>query len=199
LTTLQMDLMWIDRHLQSTRVVDASVVRDKIAAMVPITERLVEQTQTICAALRPSVLLELGLVAAIEWQAEEMAKHGNWVFTLSMPEEEFELGQDRALALFRIVQEALTNVMRHARAAHVEIRLCPSGSGLELVVQDDGRGFPPESIADSRGLGLLGIRERVHAFGGTVEFLNEPGTGATVRVRMPMPCVRRSHESGEHL
>ncbi|MCX6867369.1 MAG: response regulator [Verrucomicrobia bacterium] len=192
LTTLQMDLMWVDRHLQTTQALDLAAAQDKIVAMVPIVERLVEQTQTICAVLRPNVLFELGLVAAIEWQAEETAKRGDLVFTLSMPEQDVELDQDCALALFRVVQESLTNVLRHAQASQVEIRLNTSAKGLELVIQDNGRGFPPESISGSMGFGLLGIHERVNTLGGTVQFLNEPGKGAAVWVRIPIPCDKKN-------
>ena len=198
LTTLQMDLMWMDRHLQATHAPGLAIMHDRIVAMIPMVERMTEQTQTICAVLRPNVLFELGLAAAIEWQAEETAKRGDLVCTLSLPEEDVELGQNCALALFRIVQEALTNVIRHAQASQVEIRLHTSGSGLELVVRDNGRGFPPESTAAATGFGLLGIRERVNTFGGTVNFLNEPGNGAAVWVRMPASCNKNGLKPAIH-
>ena len=153
--------------------------------MVPMVERLTEQTQTLCAALRPNVLFELGLVAAIEWQAEDTAKRNGLDLSLALPADELELEQGCALALFRIVQEALTNVVRHACASRVGIRLESVGGGLELVIQDNGSGFAPDSTTGPRALGLLGMRERAIAFGGTVEFLNPPGMGGNVRVRMP--------------
>jgi PAS domain S-box-containing protein len=185
LTSLQIDLMWADQHLQSVKPPNLVVLGDRIVAMVPLVERLTEQTQTLCAALRPSVLYDLGLVAAIEWQVEETAKRTGLICAMALPEADLELENDVALALFRIVQEALTNVVRHAQATHVEVRLHSADSALELEIQDNGSGFAPQSISGSKALGLLGMRERAGVFGGTVEFLNVPGKGAAVRVSVP--------------
>ncbi|MCX6865319.1 MAG: response regulator [Verrucomicrobia bacterium] len=181
-TALQDDLTSMDRHLQASKP-DPALLRQTIMAMMPRVEHLIRQIQTTQTSLRPGVLSELGLVRAIQWQAEDTAKHTGMTFMLSLPAEDDPWDQNLALALFRIVQEALTNVVRHARATHVEIRLDHADSKLELVVHDNGRGFPPALLVGSKTLGLLGMRERIGAFGGTVEFLNEPGTGATVRVR----------------
>jgi len=188
LTSLQIDLMWMDRHLQSAKSPDLAVVCDRIVAMVPQIERLTEQTQAMCTTLRPSVLFELGLVAAIEWQTEEMAKRSELICKLSLPTEDIDLDEAFALALFRIVQEALTNVVRHARATQVNLRLHVAGHTLELDIEDNGQGYAPQSVPGARALGLLGIRERVDVFGGTVEFGNAPGHGAAVRVRMRVPA-----------
>jgi signal transduction histidine kinase len=193
LTALQIDLMWMDRHLQSTRAPDLAVLCDRIVAMVPQVERLTEQTQAICTALRPSVLFELGLVAAIEWQTEDMAKRSDIICTRQLPAEDVELDQPVALALFRIVQESLTNVLRHAQATRVEVRLWVSDEALELVIEDNGCGYAPRSTTGSQALGLLGIRERVDVFGGTVEFTSAPGQGAAVRVCMPLPVTAISN------
>jgi signal transduction histidine kinase len=154
--------------------------------MVPQVERMTEQTQTLCTALRPNVLFELGLVAAIEWQVEDLAKRSGLVGTMSLPLEDIDLDEEHALPLFRIVQEALTNVLRHSKATRLEVKLQVLDNVLELLIQDNGRGFPQNLLPDSQALGLLGMRERASAIGGTVEFLNACGTGATVRVRVPM-------------
>lgn len=185
LTALQIDLMWMDRHLRGTKHADLALVCDRIVAMVPLVERLTEQTQTICTALRPSVLYELGLVAAIEWQAEDTTKRTGLICTMSLPAADIDLDEHVALALFRIVQEALTNVVRHAQASEVKVHLHITGSELELSIQDNGCGFPPKVIAGSKSLGLLGMRERVSVLGGTLEFSNTPGKGAALRVRVP--------------
>ena len=185
LTALQIDLLWMDRHLQAPPPVDSSVLYDKIVAMEPVIERLTEHTQTLCAALRPSVLYDLGLAAAIEWQVEDTAKRCGLVGKLSLPAKELELDDDCALALFRIVQEALINVVRHSQATEVDVMLHTEDDELQLEIQDNGRGFPTEMHPGSQALGLLGMRERIDAFGGTVEFSNRPDHGACVRVRMP--------------
>ena len=134
---------------------------------------------------QPGVLLERGLVAALEWQARETEKHTGLKCVTTLPAGDILLDPDCNLALFWIVQETLTNVQRHAQATQIEIRLACTGSELELHIQDNGRGYPPGLLVGSRALGLLGIRERAAKFGGSVEFLNEPGKGASVRLRCP--------------
>ena len=181
-TALQDDLTSMDRHLQATKP-NPALLRETLEAMVPRVELLIRQIHSIQSSLRPDVLSEQGLVRAIQWQAEDTAKHTGMTFMLSLPEEDDPWNPNFALALFRIVQEALTNVVRHAQATHVEIRLDRADNKLELVIQDNGRSFPPALFVGSKTLGLLGMRERIAAFGGTVEFLNEPGKGATVHVR----------------
>lgn len=188
LTALQMDLLWLDRHLSAARHPDLADCYDRVVAMVPVVEGLTEQTQNLCASLRPNVLFELGLAAAIEWQTEDLAKRTGLACSLNLPECEFELEDSLALPVFRIVQEALTNVTRHARASRVEVRLDLSDHQLDLEIRDDGRGFPPNSTSGAKALGLLGMRERAGAFGGTVEFSNPPDCGASVKLRVPLPC-----------
>jgi PAS domain S-box-containing protein len=185
LTALQMDLMWIDRHLQTADAPDRAVLYDRIVAMVPAVDRLIEHTQTFCAELRPAVLYDLGLVDAIEWQVEETSKRTGLDCTMVPPDEEIELAQDISLALYRIVQESLTNVVRHAQATQVVVSIRILHSELELRIQDDGRGFAPNSISGPKALGVIGIRERAGTFGGTVEFFNEMSKGACVLVRVP--------------
>jgi signal transduction histidine kinase len=191
LTALQMDLLWLDRQMSSAHIPDVALCCDKIVSMVPLVECLIEQTQTLCSSLRPNVLLELGLVAAIEWQTEDLTKRTGLICSLAMPASEVELDPEFALALFRISQEALTNVVRHAQATRIDVSLDFDEQHLELDIHDNGRGFPPEvtSGAGAGSLGLLGMRERAAVFVGTVDFLNDPAGGATVRVRVPIPCV----------
>lgn len=140
------------------------------------------------AAPQSSVVCERGLVAAIQQQIEETGKHTRLAFRASLPAAELPLDQSLALDLFWIVQEALTNVGRHAQATEVDIQLACAGRELELCIQDNGRGFPPGLLVGSKTLGLLGIRERARASGGSVEFLNEPGKGATVRLHITLPA-----------
>lgn len=185
LSAVQNDLIWMGSRLQASQATDLADARDKIAVMVPQVEHMTKQLQTICASLRSNVLFDLGLVGALRWQAQDTEKRTGLICSLSLPDGDIAWDQGFTLALFRIVQDALTNVVHHARATCVEIKLALSGSELELMIQDDGRGFPPALCVGSKTLGLLGMRERMAAFGGSVEFVNEPGKGATVRVRCP--------------
>jgi len=188
LTSLKMDLLWLDRQLRSTEPPNLAECGDRVVAMVPLIECITERTQSICASLRPHVLFELGLAAAIEWQTDDFAKHTGLICTLSLPADEFEVNERIAVALFRIVQESLSNVARHARASRVDVSLHFVDGHLELEIRDNGRGFSPNATTGVKALGLLGIRERVGSFGGSVEFSNHPGMGALVKVTVPMPC-----------
>jgi signal transduction histidine kinase len=184
LTAIQIDLDWLDRHLRTVHPPDIALLQDKIAGMTPLTEHLTELTQSVCASLRPAMLDDLGLLAAIEWQVEDCQQRTGLTGSLSLPTDDLVLDPGRALALFRILQEALTNVVRHAQATRVEVSLHLADHSLLLDVQDNGRGFAPESFPTSKSLGLLSMRERAGAFGGTVNVLSEPGLGTTVQVRM---------------
>jgi len=185
LTALQIELTWAARHLQSPPPVNLQLLYDKIVAMASVIERLTEETQTLCAELRPSVLDDLGLLSAIEWQVEDTAMRSGLIGKLSLPAKDLELDDGCALALFRIVQEALINVVRHAHATQVDVMLHTEDHDLVLEIQDNGQGFPPAARRGAHALGLLGMCERINAFGGTMEFFNRSGHGACVQVRLP--------------
>jgi PAS domain S-box-containing protein len=186
LTALQIDLAWLDGHLRTAGLADLPVLRDKIAAMVPRAERLIETTQAISSTMRPGVLDDLGLVAAIEWLAADFEKRTGLACMATLPASDIALDLGLAVVLFRIVQEALTNVIRHAKATRVEIRLRTTEGELTLEVEDNGRGITPQQIADPRSLGLFSMRERAAALGGTVDFRSGAGRGTTVSVRVPV-------------
>jgi signal transduction histidine kinase len=185
LTALQIDLDWLDRHLRSAQPIDMAGLQARVSTMAPLTERLTAMTQMVCTALRPAILDDLGLQAAIEWQVEEFEKRSGLTCLLTLPDTDIELDRDRALALFRIVQEALTNVVRHAQATCVKVRLSNVGQELQLEVQDDGRGFVPGGTPMTSSLGLLSMRERAAVFSGEVSVESAPGKGTSVRVHMP--------------
>jgi PAS domain S-box-containing protein len=183
--SLQFELLCMDNRLLSAQPADLAALYDSLVSMVPLVERMTEQTHALCASLRPTVLDELGLVAALEWLVQETKKNTDLLCVTSLPAGEIELDRDVALALYRIVQESLANVACHAQATRVEVRLHRAGSAWELEIQDNGQGFAPGACEGVKAIGLLSIRERAGVFGGTVDFLSEPGKGATVRVRMP--------------
>ncbi len=185
LTALQIDLDWLGRHMRAATPIDMARVQDRIAAMAPIVERLTEMTQAVCASLRPGMLDDLGLLAAIEWQVEDCQKRTGLTCEVSLPADDIALDRGRALALFRILQEAMTNVVRHAQATWIRVSLQSADHEIILEVRDNGRGFAPELFPGSKALGLLSMRERAASFQGTVDILSAPAQGTTVRVRMP--------------
>ncbi len=194
LTALQIDLAWLDVHLRTAGPADLPVLRDKIANLVPRAERLIETTQAISSTMRPGVLDDLGLVAAVEWLAADFEKRTGLACVATLPAADIALDLSLAVVLFRIVQEALTNVIRHAGASRVEIRLRATEGELALEVEDDGRGITPQQVADPRSLGLFSMRERIAALGGTVDFRSEAGRGTIVSVRVTSDGGRVTRE-----
>ena len=184
LTALQIDLAWLDGRLQTACAADLPGLRDKIAAMVPRAERLIETTQAISSSMRPGILDDLGLVAAIEWLAADFEKRTGLTCVATLPTTDITLDLALAVALFRIVQEALTNVVRHAKASRIDVRLRATGGELMLEIEDNGCGITPQQATGPRSLGLLSMRERAAAFGGTVDARSEAGGGTMVSVKV---------------
>ena len=141
----------------------------------------------LCTELRPGVLDDLGLTAAIEWQAREYQMRTGLECKVSLEIGELEVDPERSTALFRIFQEILTNVARHAQATRVDVRVKKSRTHLSMEVKDNGRGIRESEKAGTKSLGLLGMRERAIVLGGEVEIKGHPGKGTTVRVIMPLP------------
>jgi PAS domain S-box-containing protein len=185
LTGLKIDLGWLGRRLPAS---DPLLVR-KLRSLSELADSLIELAQRITAELRPGVLDDFGLVAAIEWQAREFQIRTGVNCTFESEREEVTLSQDRMTAVFRICQEILTNVARHAGAANVHIALKEEAGRLLLRVRDDGRGIREEEIASSRAFGLIGMRERAILFEGDIAITGAPGDGTTVEVRLPLTGV----------
>ena len=184
LTAIKMDCDWVTRRLTSHQ--DAELSKRLAASL----ERIKEATQSlrsICTRLRPGVLDDLGLAAAMEWQLKEFATVTGIQCDISVPQEVFPLDAHRRTAIFRILQEALTNVARHAQAKMVRASLTQQGDKLVLVVQDDGKGITEKEVEDSRtSLGLLGMKERAEACGGEMQIWGDPGKGTTLAVQIPL-------------
>jgi signal transduction histidine kinase len=134
---------------------------------------------------------DLGLAAAIEWQAGEFTSRNGIACEVSVPPIDLHLDGDRATATFRIFQECLTNVIRHANAKLVRVALCQEDENILLVVEDDGIGFSETRISNSLdSLGLLGMKERAQFCGGDVQISSSTGSGTTVTVRVPVDIPR---------
>ena len=180
LTALKMDAAWI-----GTRV-PGEAVRMKLAAMAALIDEAVMTVRRIATDLRPGVLDDLGLAAALEWQAQEFARRTGIECSLRAGADEDGLDPLVATAVFRIFQESLTNVVRHARATHVSGTLERRGADLVLEVQDDGIGITPAEVSDPRSIGLAGMRERAQLVGGRFSISSATGAGTTVRVQIPL-------------
>lgn len=157
----------------------------KIRSMIEDVDVTITSVQRIVTELRPAMLDDLGLVAAIEWQAQDFERRSGIVCRCSAGEDDVHVDRERATVVFRICQEALTNVARHAHATHVTIRFEEQADSLLLEVHDNGEGIPQEKIAAPGSLGLLGMRERAALFGGQIDIIGRPGEGTRIILRLP--------------
>lgn len=182
LTALKMDLAWMDRRLGQ----DQAPLLDKTKAMAELIDTTVQTLRRIATELRPAVLDDLGLPAAIEWQLQECQRRTSIVCTLANPLEELVIDDAVTTTLFRIFQEALTNVARHAQASRIEVCVEETSDSLILCVEDNGRGITANELNDPKSIGLLGMHERACLQGGELEIQGFPGKGTTVTVRLPL-------------
>jgi PAS domain S-box-containing protein len=179
LTVLRIDLSWLQGKCGGA---DAAVT-DRLQSAYGLVERTVNAVRRISADLRPPMLDDLGLAAALEHHVRGFAERTGIACTLNMDREEFDMANDTATALFRVVQEALTNAARHAAAKRVVIDIVESEDGVHLAIADDGRGF--DAAAAPSGFGLLGMRERVKMLGGRLTIESTPGTGTRIEAWLP--------------
>jgi signal transduction histidine kinase len=150
-----------------------------------LIDETIQTVRRISTELRPGILDDLGLVAAVEWAAEEFQARTGTKCHISLPRADLTLDPERATAVFRIFQETLTNVARHANATEVDVRLAYDQRDVSLEVRDNGNGISEEQLAAADSLGLLGMLERALLLGGELTIDGVPGKGTTVRVRIP--------------
>jgi two-component system, NarL family, sensor histidine kinase UhpB len=160
-------------------------MEEKIRSMTAEADSTIAEVQRLAAELRPGVLDDLGLLAAIEWQCQDFERRSGIRCLCEASFDEIKIHPSRATAAFRICQEALTNVARHAKATFVRVLVKESGDDEVLIeIQDNGQGIPAEKLNDAGSLGLLGMKERSMAIGGWLEIAGWPGKGTTVTLRL---------------
>jgi signal transduction histidine kinase len=194
-----MDLIWIQQKLQKEKnPLLRSQFQRRMKAATALVETTVRSVQRISAELRPAMLDDLGLTATLEWQAEEFAARTGLRCRWQSKLVATHLHRDQATALFRIFQEILTNVARHARARSVKLKLVHNRGELILEVADDGKGFDEKKLLPHKSLGLLGLRERVAFMGGRVEICSAQGKGTKITVTSPVAetVKRRALKAG---
>jgi PAS domain S-box-containing protein len=193
LSSFNMDLIWIQQKLDAEKSpLLRAQFQQRMKAATALLETTVRSVQRISTELRPAMLDDLGLTATLEWQAEEFAARTGIRCRWRPKPAATHLPRDQATALFRIFQEILTNVARHARARSVKLKLVQNRGELILEVADDGKGFNEKKLLPHKSLGLLGLRERVAFIGGRMEILSAPGKGTKTTVTSPVAeTVRR--------
>jgi signal transduction histidine kinase len=157
--------------------------------MTVLIEGTIDTVRRISSELRPGVLDDLGLIAALEWQAQQFQSRTGIEYHSSSSLESVELNRESATAVFRIFQEILTNVLRHSQATAIQVEQREDANHFELKVTDNGRGITNEEKSNTTSLGLLGMRERALLVGGEVSIEGGKG-GTTVVVRVPLARAR---------
>ena len=181
LTGLMMDLVSLSQKPPRNK----ELLGQRIKSMEGIIDDTIKLVRRMSGELRPGILDDLGLVAAMEWQLVDFKKRTGIDCNFSSSFDDTSLDRDLSTALFRVFQETLTNIIRHARATHVRIEITDDDGFITLTVEDNGKGISDAEISDSTSLGLLGIRERMFIFGGDVEITGAENQGTRVTVRIP--------------
>ena len=182
LTALNTGLVLLNRRIPETE----KALRDQTGSMIELVDMTMQTLKRIYMALRPGMLDHLGLAVAVGWQAGEFEKRTGIRCRMTVDPEDLSLDPDLSTAVFRIFQETLTNIARHAEATRVNVSLKATEDKVLLTVRDNGRGITQEQLAKPNSFGLLGIRERTHYWGGDVRISGKPGRGTLVKVDIPL-------------
>jgi signal transduction histidine kinase len=193
-----MDVAWVADRLRD-RDPDATAKLKRALAML---DEGVEMKRRIIEELRPTLLDNLGLAAAIDWQVRQVCERAGLQCELNLEDRDIELPPDVTIALYRIVQEAMTNIVKYAKARHVDVELVQNADGISLVLQDDGVGLPPGADTNALSHGISGMRQRVRALGGDFVIRGKPRAGTTLEVHIPLkgaaPAVPASAPAPAH-
>lgn len=187
LTGLKLDLQWMERKLNDlNRSSAVNSLLDRVVAAMELVDKIISVVQEIAGELRPGVLDKLGLETALQYEARRFQERTGIPCKIRLSESEPTLPAHHSTALFRIFQECLTNVARHARATNVDAELKIEGDCVILRVIDNGKGIAEADLAKRESLGLLGMKERAELLGGEIHFQRGPNEGTVVVVRIPL-------------
>lgn len=196
LTRLKIDLAWIGSRLSSSDLDSKKgALAERVKGMNQLTDETIQTVQKIATDLRPAILDSMGLVAALEWLANDFGNQTGLRCQVHLPEDDTDVATHVATALFRIAQECLINVARHASASSFDIEFKEEGTWFVMVIRDDGIGIDACSVDDPTSLGVVGMRERAILLDGGLHILGVPGKGSTVTVRVPV--VRGNRDISE--
>lgn len=183
LTAMRMDLLWLIQRLPK----DNPTLTEKARTIEELVNRAITSASHLAHRLRPGFLDCFGIIAAIEIEAQEFSKRSGIPCTIIKSQESIDLPEAYTITLFRVCQETLNNILKHAQAAHVQIEIVKGADHLELIVSDDGVGFSEAARDKPHSFGLRGIHERVAHLGGTVKIASTLGVGTQIAVFVPLP------------
>jgi signal transduction histidine kinase len=182
LTAMKFDVAWLHKKLAAS---DEAII-EKLKALEEQLDAVLRSVRKISAELRPSLLDEIGLAAAMEWHLNEFKKRTAIAYSFEENGHHLQLPDPVKTVLFRIFQESLTNVARHSGATHIQVRLTLEKGGVGMSVRDNGKGFDPQILNNSKSLGILGMKERAAEMNGLVTISSLPGSGSIVSVWLPL-------------
>ncbi|MDD5299181.1 MAG: histidine kinase [Gallionella sp.] len=182
LTAIRMDLSWMVQRLPA----DNQALTNKLKTIEELVNRAITSASNLAHSLRPGFLDCFGIIAAIEIEAQEFSKRSGISCTVIKSQENIELPEAHSITLFRICQETLNNILKHAHAKHVQIEIVKGTDHLELIISDDGVGFSEAARNKPRSFGLRGVQERVAHLGGTVKIASTLGRGTQIAIFVPL-------------
>lgn len=182
LTGLKMDLAWLKRRVKS----DDEMINSKISSSLTLVDATINTVRKIASELRPSIIDDLGIAEAIDWQVDQFSKRTGLEAHFESDLQDIEVNEGVPIALFRIVQEALTNITRHADATKIVCSLKRAGNRILLNITDNGKGFDANNTRHKKTLGILGMKERVAMLNGDFEIITRPENGTKVSVSIPL-------------
>jgi signal transduction histidine kinase len=186
LTAVKMDVAHVRRQIDGVSP-GLAEVDERLGSMADLLDLAVQDLRRVATELRPHILDDVGVLAAIEWQLRDFERRTGLICAFASEVATIDMPTSHATAVYRIVQEALTNIMRHAAATQVEVRAWIEGNDAHISVRDDGRGIDSADTGAAASLGLLGMQERATMFAGTVTVTSGgPGQGTTVLVGFPL-------------
>jgi signal transduction histidine kinase len=193
LTAIKMDVVRLGRSLKQQSDVAPAVLND----LQQTIDATIKTVRHIATELRPALLDDFGLVAALEWQVQEFGQRSGLEVQFHTNREHLDLQQDACIALFRVFQETLTNIARHAQASAIDVTLEAQTDSLLLRVRDNGRGISLNEVAGDKSFGMVSMRERVQLLAGGLDISGLPGQGTTVLVRIPLGHGLDEHDRKE--
>jgi PAS domain S-box-containing protein len=194
LTALKMNLSWLRKRIG----VQSALVTDKLDEVEQIIKSSIGTVQKISSDLRPAILYELGLKDAVEWHIKQNLEPAGIKGSFRLEPEDLQLDKSSSIVLFRIIQEALTNIIRHSGARRADIRISRFLSYAELIIKDNGKGIESEAANDPKSFGLTGIKERVRNSSGQFRITGEKGKGTILIVRIPLHKMQHTDDQGNN-
>jgi signal transduction histidine kinase len=186
LTALKMNISVLSKKILSSKPNNEAYVINEFKSITDMVDQITKSVKEISAGLRPETLDALGIIESIRWQVTEFEKRNNIRCKTLLPNQHLDISKDLSITIFRIVQESLTNIIRHAGATEVEVRLTVVNSHVLLETKDNGKGISEQQIHSSNSLGLIGLRERVYAMDGVSTITGDPLNGTLITVMLPI-------------